>query len=1079
MKRISSNTLAVMLSAVMLLLMSAPAFAQTSRGTITGVVTDPQGAVIQGATAELKNTLTNQTRTAPTNDSGIYRFDAVDLGSYELKISAQGFRSYTAKGIEVQANRIATFNAQLETGGTEVVVEVNAGTEEILQKSDAVRGGNFDRREVTQLPTAQSNPYNLARLLPGVVLPSGTTGFGNGTDLSINGSRPRGNNFLLDGVENNDISIGGPAYQPSNEDQVAEVSIQTGLFSSEFGRAGGGVFNQVTKYGTNAFHGTVGWKYQSQIFDALTNNDRLSGLKEPAVFTQNDAWLTIGGPIKKDKTFFFFAREWFRFRSTASFGPFLVPTAAGLSRLRALFPQGANPRVDTYLNAISGVVGVTSKTLIPLGVANGADRGSIEFGQIGISTSSVQDDGNYAARVDHTINDQHRLSFRYLYDHSISTPNGVNGPGFTFNGDFGSQNFLMTHTWVINPTMTNEFRFSFGRINFQFPLAPNNKPEASTLPNIGISGISAIGIQTNIPQFRVANNYLMQETMSKVHKTHTFRFGGEYLRQVARQHPPFVERGAFGFLAGGGFSALANYIDNFSGASGTANINFGDPVYHPNLDRISLFGQDTWKTTESLTLTLGLRYENFGQPANNAFGFPALTLDPTQFLTPNKVNRDNNNFGPAFGFAWSPRYKSGVLNKLFGEDKSVWRGGYQVSYDTFFNNLLSNIAADSPNALSATTVGASGRGTANFFPTAIPSVARVPTPLDTQNSVFSPDLRNPYTQRFSLELQRQLPGKFILDTSYVGSLGRKLFVTEDINPIVVPATSTTPAVRRFPLLGIRRYRTNGANSSYNSLQFRVDKGFSHGLTFTTSYTWSKLLDNISEVFGTTNSNASTASVPAFQGGLRLDKGPSDYDRTHRVVISYIYDLPGFKEGLLGKTLGGWEVSGVTSFQSGAPFTIVNGADRNGDGLSTADRPEIGNPNAPHNTRAIIVPTATCSTGFQNPDTKGCVTPNDVYVVQAQLLPGNVPNFPTGKTLGRNTERSNWTKNFDMNVFKTFRFTERFKLEYRVEAFNVFNHPQFTGVPGRNVTSTVAGQFLDFNQLNGGGRTMRMGLKLLF
>lgn len=1066
MKRKGSNTLAVMLSAIMLTIMSAPAFAQTSRGTVTGAVTDPQGAVIQGATAELRNIGTNQTRTSTTNDSGLYRFDAVDLGIYDLKVSAQGFKSYTAKGIEVQANRIATFDTQLETGGSEVVVEVNAGTEEILQKSDAVRGGNFDRKEVTQLPTSQNNPYNLARLLPGVVVPSGTTAFGNGTDLSINGSRPRGNNYMLDGIENNDISVGGPAFVASNEDQVAEVSIQTGLFSSEFGRAGGAVFNQVTKSGTNQYHGTAAWGFHSQIFDALTNNDRLSGLKKPAVYTENNSTATFGGPIKKDKTFFFGAGQWYRFHSTANAGPFTVPTAAGLARLRALFPAGSNARVDTYLNAIAGVVGSVSPSLVPLGVGpgGGADRGSIEFGQIGIPVASAQPDNNYAVRIDHQINEQHRLSGRYLYDHALSTPNGVNGPGFAFNGDFGSQNLLVSHIWIINPTMTNEARFAFGRINFQFPLAGDNKAEATTLPNIAVSGISAVGIQTNIPQFRIANNYLIQETMSKVVNVHTFRFGGEYLRQIAQQRPPFNERGSFAFLAGGGFSALANFVDNFSGASGTAARNFGDPVYRPNLDRISMFFQDTWKTSETLTLTLGLRYENFGQPANNAFGFPALTLDPAQFLVPNKVDRDNNNFGPSLGFAWSPRFKSGLLEKVFGEDKTVWRGGFQISYDTFFNNLLSNIAADSPNALSATTVGSSGRGTASFFPTAIPATARVPTPLDSQTSVFNPHIRNPYNQRFSFEMQRQLPGRFIFDASYVGSLGRKLFVTEDLNPFV------SPGVRKFPLLGIRRYRTSGANSSYNSMQLRLDKGFSKGLQFTTSYTWSKFIDSTSEVFATTNSGAATASIPAFLGGLALDRGPSDYDRTHRLVISYIWDIPGFREGMFRNVLGGWQLTGVTSFQSGAPFTLINGFDRNADGLATADRPDIGNPNAPRNTRAIVA--TTCSTGFRNPDTQACVTPNDVFVVQGTGL-------PNGKTIGRNTERSNWTRNFDLNLFKVFRFTERFRLQYGISAFNVFNHPQFTSVPGRNVVSTLANQFINYDLTNGGGRTMRMGLKFLF
>ena len=230
--------------------------------------------------------------------------------------------------------------------------------------------------------------------------------------------------------------------------------------------------------------------------------------------------------------------------------------------MRTLFPAGTNARVDTYLNAIAGVVGVTSPSLVPLGVgpAGGADRGSIEFGQIGIPLGSAQPDNNYAVHIDHQINEQHRLSGRYLYDHSLSTPNGVNGPGFSFNGDFGSQNFLLSHTWIINPTMTNEARFAFGRINFQFPLSGANKAEAATLPNIAVSGISSVGIQTNIPQFRIANNYLIQETMSKVVNTHTFRFGGEYLRQIAQQRPPFNERGSFGFLAGGGFSALANFV---------------------------------------------------------------------------------------------------------------------------------------------------------------------------------------------------------------------------------------------------------------------------------------------------------------------------------------------------------------------------------------------------------------------------------------------------------------------------------------------------------------------------------------
>ncbi len=559
--------------------------------------------------------------------------------------------------------------------------------------------------------------------------------------------------------------------------------------------------------------------------------------------------------------------------------------------------------------------------------------------------------------------------------------------------------------------------------------------------------------------------------MTVVSGAHTFRFGAELLKQTAEQRPPFNERGSFNFVTGGGFTGLANFIDNFSGPSGSANINFGDPIYDPSLFRKSYFIQDTWRVSQNWTWTLGLRYEDFGQPANNAFRFPAFAgFDPANFLIPNQVEEDKNNFGPIIGFAYSPSVDSGVLGWLFGNKKSSIRSGYQVTYDTFFNNMLSNIAADAPNNTSTTTTGATtGRGTSNFFPTAIPATPTAPTPLNSQTSVFNPNIRNPYTQRWSFGIQRDLPAGFFVDMSYVGSAGRKLFVTEDLNPIV-----TAPNIRRFPSLGIRRYRTSGANSDYHSAQLRVDKRLARGFQATVSYTWSKLIDQISEIFATDNTGTSLASVAAFQGGLKLDRAVSDYHRSHRATIAYVWDIPGPKSGFLGQVLGGWQVSGITTFQSGAPFSLLNGADRNGDGLNI-DRPNLGNPNAPRNTRGVINTTTCASTGFINPDTGACVTINDVYVYQVAANTG----FPGPATLGRNTERSNPVENFDMSFFKVFRFSESVQLQYRLDAFNVFNHPQFVGVPARTVATTAAGAYLNYDQITGGGRSMRMGLKLVF
>ncbi len=1090
----------------LLLSLSLTAFAQTSRGTVTGTVTDPSGAVVSGATVDLTNKDTNQTRTATSNDAGVYRFDAVDLGNYDLTIKSGGFKPVTNAGIIIQANQTVTVDSQLEAGTEAVTVEVNATAGELLQRSEPVRGGNFETRQVTQLPSIGQNPYDLGRLLPGVATTPGSNQFGNSAQFSINGQRPRGNNYLIDGVENNDISVTGPAVTPSNEDAVAEVSIQTGLFSAEFGRAGGGVFNSITKSGTNKFHGTLLERYLSQRFNATNNSDALSGFTRPPVFNENIFGGTVGGPLPlprfgeggsavrsgKDRTFFFFGLQFDRFRSTANFGPFLLPTTAGRARLQQLFPTGTNPRVDLFLRSFAGSNGVSSPTNIALGndPVTGANRGSIEFGQIGVTQAQVQNSRNYVIRVDHNINAKEILAFRYLADSTVLTPNSVNAPGFFSNFSGPSRNFLATLTSVLTPSFTNEFRFSYGRIAFEFPIAPDANPLAFTQQNISIAGVistpgvtGTIGIATNLPQFRRANNYLFQDTASYLYDKHTFRFGTELLKQSALQRPPFNERGSFTYLAGGGFTGFANFVDDFSGSRGSTNRNFGTPEYNPSLFRQSYFFQDTYKTTPNLTLTLGLRYENFGQPANTAFRFPAFAgFDPAQFFVPNRVNRDNNNFGPIVGFAYTPSSKSGLSNRLFGDGRTVFRGGYQVSYDTFFNNLLSNIAADSPNTQSTTFTGAStGRGTANLSAN-FPATPRTPSPLDAQGNVFDPNIRNPYTQRFSLGFQRDIRAiNSVLDVSYVGSLGRKLFNTAELNPF------TASGNRLFPALGIRRSRRSGTNSNYNSLQGKLSKRLSQGFQFTASYTYSKFIDQVSEVFATGSTGTSFSSVPQYLGGFRFDRAVSDYDRPHQFVLSSVYDLPSPKSGILRQVFGGFQIAGIYSIRSGNPFTILNGLDRNGDGNAN-DRPDLANPNAPHNTRAQIetrtaapgfVP---CATGFFNPDIGGpngtCVTRNDVYVVQvaANTEPGGIPG---PGTLGRNTERTEITNNLDMNFFKNFYIKEGKRLEFRFEAFNIFNHPQFTNPPSRNVSTSGPGQFVNFNLTNGTARTGRVAVKFIF
>ena len=1104
MKKLSFLAMVVCVVVSLVLLAGVPVtLAQTSKGTVTGTVTDPSGAVIPNANVTLTQKETNAKRDTTTNSAGIYRFEAVDLGTYTLAVTAQGFGEAEVANIVV-ANQVANFDVQLKLGSSSQTVSVEAGAV-VLQTTDAVRGGTFQPRAVTQLPLQGQDSINLMLLLPGVQNAS-TTQFSDGSNnYSVNGQRARANNFMIDGVENNDISVAGAAFQITNNDAIQEVSVQTSNFSAEYGRAGGAVVNQITKSGTNAFHGTAAEVYKSNVFNATSNSERLAGLTSPAKFNENIPAFTVGGPVYiphlydgRNKTFFFGAGQWDRFFSTAVKTVTVpVPGATGIGVLQAL--SSSCPNVALYLQALGNFAGNgISRQTIPIDVpsgptCNGSPRTgqSVEFSNGTRIASQSTLDANHLVRIDQIVSSKQTMSFRWLYDSNTSGPFFNNLPGFDrgFNGK--TMTGLFTDTYVFGPRWTNEFRFNYGRIGFNFPsLAPD--AFHANLPNFAISGITGFGVATNIPQFRYANNWQYQDTVSATFGRHTWRFGVDFLRQLARQRPPFNERGSLLYQDGGGPNALANFIDDFGGASGNIQRVFGNAIYHPNLFRQAYFVQDDFKATKTLTLNLGLRYENFGQPANT-FLIPAFTnYDPVNFAQPNKVNRDNNNFGPAVGFAWAPRFSSGFLGRLSGDGKLVWRGGFQISYDAQFNNLLSNIAGSSPNTLGGLiTSPSTGRGTSNFFQTQFATIQPIPaTAQSPQTNLLDPNIRNPYTERWSFGFERELPAGTFMEVSYVGSEGHKLYETLDMNPFV------SPGVRFVNAVGQRTERCSCANSNYHSLQVDVHRRYGStpagSLLLDGSYTWSHFIDNSSEVFTTGSTASSFQSAPQVLGfNPSIDRGDSDNDRRHRLIIDAVWNLPGPKSGFLGQIVGGWALAPVFQVVSGAPFTPVAGADRNGDGQTGPDRPDIGNPQAPLNTRGILGKSA-CPGALLEPDTGICVTASAVRWISGS---GALLGLPNAKTAGRNILRTPYILQQDMDFFKTFRITERMQLEYRAEIFNLFNRENFglaspatptDGTNGfvANVLNTarpkVLGSvpiFMNFGQTEAVGRNMRMGLKL--
>jgi hypothetical protein len=1098
------------------------ALAQTSRGTVSGTITDPNSSVIAGATVTLTNTATTVSRSTVTNSQGIYRFDAVDLGDYTIKFTATGFGEVVKSNVVVSANQTATIDTQLQPGTQALSISVTSETGALLQTEAPVRGGNIDSTRITGLPVSSRNPAMLALTLPGVS--TNRFGFGVGT-FSVNGGRGRSNNFLIDGTENNDISVAGQGFQIKNPDAVQEVSVQTSNFDAEFGRAGGAVVNVVTKSGGNQFHGTASWQYDSRRDDAITNTESLSPDIQrrgyPPYGTEHIFAGTLGGPVSlpfydgKDRTFFFTSYQNQR-QASNTVATVFTPTAAGRATLRSLFPEGANPRVDTLLNLTSGAVGVANPALIPL-----SDGSGVEFGRFVTSFAQSFVEPQIQARIDHKVSETSQLSGRYLYaDQGAPVGGATLGlPGFTTSQANRFQNFLISETHVFSPSVTNEVRLSYNRIALAFPLDPPTAL-ALTLPNITIAGISNvsgasynIGIQTNLPQGRIANNYVIQDTITYLRGAHTFRGGFDLLKQRSRQFAPINERGSLIYNASGDFTGLANYIDDFSGSGGSANRDFGTPSYYPELFRQAYFFQDRWRVSELLTLTLGLRYENFGNPVNSVrtAAFTGLfNVDPVTlqgpYTQPSKAADDNNNFAPVIGVAFSPSFQNGVLGAIFGDRKSVIRSGYQIGYDSFFNNIASNAATSSPNVISTqnvapTTTGAS-RGFANVS-SLLPTTARPLSPLDAQNLV-DPNLVNPYYQRWSLGIQRELPGSLVIDVSYIGSKGTKLYANEERNPQVpanlqiTPPGFTGPTQGRYDnVQGSRVIRSNSGSSSYHAGQVSVQQRIRNGLAVTGSYTYSKLIDNGSELFASAGlSNSSLPIIPHFFGGEGNERGVSLFDRTHRAVFTYVYDLPFMREqrGALGRIVGGWQLSGITTFESGTPFTVTNGVDSNGF-VGNNDRPDF-NPNGQKGVRAIPATTDSPSpTGFINPDVIIGKTAKNANIF-APINPATARyiGLASGSgrtgTLGRNTERTKGINNFDFTVQKEVRVREGLGLHFRTEFFNIFNHPQYgtgsispfspTGSgPAANVSTSPAGQFLQPQFGDGGGRVIRYLLKLTF
>jgi hypothetical protein len=1126
--------------------------AQKDTGSIVGVVSDRGGGVIPGAKVTVRDVDRGTEFKTTTDANGEYVAGPLKVGRYTVTVGKDKFKTAVVGPVQLDVQGRFEANVHLEVGEVTEKVEVTVQSP-LLETETSTIGQVMDKTRIETLPLNGRNYAQLALLGAGVVPSEPGSRVETSYGFSSNGARALQNNYLLDGVDNNsnlgDV-LTGQAYviQPS-VDAIEEFKVQTNAYSAEFGRGNGAILNAVIKSGTNSFHGDVYEFLRNNAFDA-TNAFDIFG-KQP--YHQNQFGATLGGPIIKDRTFFFIDYEGLRIVQ-ASPQLSLIPTPAEIGGNFSSFLQTGvtAPQVDVNGNVLPNTVALdcsghptfageifNSRLTqvsglnpagfcgVPIGVDGGGNPTNIfPFGSIDPLASRLsvlfpapnaningsnffsepkrnQQRNNADIRIDHKFSDRDSLFGRFSYEHQPSfTPspfsNVLDGGAFSDGTEDDSfRSFGLSEMHVFSSNLVNEFRLGYNRINshrFQlnsntdvssqltFPGVPFG-PNLGGLPQISINdGTATIGSAGFLPAIEKQNSYVLSENLNWVHGRHSAKFGAEIRREQFTLFEPSAPRGTLNFASdftdnpasptsgGEAFATFLLGIPDSGTITNTHNVDYHRQIY-------AMYAQDDFRMTPRLTFNLGLRYELFttikaarGEQATFDFASDSILLPAGQNAqltptlaanipvvrtgSPGLISPDLNNFAPRVGLAYKIT------------DKLVLRTGYGIFYGGQENGPYSN---PSPGFNPPFFVTQSFSQPC-FLPSANPNSGQVdcsisaPLPLNVLSQGFpansltdpntpilfslNPKLRTPYTQQWHLGFQYELPGLSVLEVSYAGSHGSDLYNFYNGNQAVPDATfCTTPpntpancptAPRRpaqicdnsvFPPncnavfdTGISELRSDGF-SNYHSLQVRFEKNFSHGLQFQASYTYAHALDD-----------ASSAALGSLNNGdfrdqrfPSLEYGNSDFDVRHRLVVSYIYQLPfgngkrfgGSATGLLNQAIGNWQVAGITTASTGNWLTIT-------DAVTSVSSSDSGGGVGFFGVRPNV-------TG--NPNGKPCL-PSSLFNTCA-FVDNTIP-FTFGNA-GRNIVRGPGFQNWDLSIFKMFPVREQMRFEFRAEFFNIWNH----------------------------------------
>jgi hypothetical protein len=1050
-------------------------------GAIKGYLRDQSGGTISNAAVWLVDERTGVKIEAQSDANGLYQFLNLNPSSYTLSSQATGFSGKEMKHITVLVGQIVSVDIDLSVAATSQSVDVSAGAE-VLQTEKASTGTNITDKLMNNLPLANRRFNDLAILTPGTSFAA--PGSQAGAFASA-GTRSQSTNWQIDGANAIDPNVNGPTSSYRIAEAVQEFSVETTAYSAEFGRAAGAAVNVVTKSGTNQFHGSAFEFVRNDAFQAtdfFTN--KLGGTKN--ILRYNQYGGSIGGPILRDKTFFFYSFE--RLNQNAP-----TPSTAVVPTL-------------TQRSAVRDPIARNLLQFYPLPTLTAAAAGTTNY--IG-NTASQTTDNTHFIRLDHTLGNADRLSGHYIsYSGDVVSGGALPTTGGTSNSP-SSQNAVASDVHTFSPTFVSEIRaaFSRNRTNFRVQDAAVNAatvltgvpgvvdatkdPINSGIPTIAITGYAGLGSATNQPQARTSNTYELFINSTKITNalglSQTIHFGYYGRREETWRMLNGTSRGSLSFAS---FDQFAGTCAACNGASQitTSTIRTGDTLGHWYRYPHAFYVQDDIKLKPNFTVNIGIRYEipsvltekrNKGTNfipgvgpvllgTNQVLGIDPSKLGPASLtLTPGPVtlssaggvSPDYSNVGPTIGFAYKP---SGGM-KFFADGKTVIRGGFRIGYDDLFNNIAIDQASNAPWSLVTTQRAGVTQPATYSWPVAfnqnVPLLSRTasgtPVGLVTFTSIAQ-NVRQAYSENWNFTVERALTAGSSIEASYIGTSGHRLGVPLDINqPSVIVNNqnvrgSQAPNVQVFPYptWGSSVVRNMVGTSSYHGLVISAKLRFATGLTMNSSYTWSHAIDNTSSFLGTTFDSATPAS-----SALPLDaqRSNSAYDQRHRFVNIFVYQLPfgrgarllGNANGWLNQLVGGWSLSGITNIATGQPFTIITNPNLDYSGFNQLnDRPNL----------------ITSSLAFNrgNPDaffSPSAFTPNG---------PGQVGTSP------RNAYYGPGLINFDATLSKKFFITERIGFELRGDFFNALNHTNFALTSAnRTLSSGQFGQLSSTSTFNGG------------